>query len=572
MTNAFFPGQGDYLDKLNQMWGQSALGLRTDLAANTGTTKVGHKAAGTGAVDTTAALKLQQYVSVKDYGGVGAGNETTAFTRARDAAVANGSKIIEIPFAAFTVNANTDALGCKVRGSQTVLTGSIINHAGLVDVLVGGFSQSALVPAPAIPHDYSKKAFYRHAADTYYALVLRGTTKGLIFELLNDVTTPTNSLATNGANTTHFRLARILSTVGVYTYQQTPSASTGVWSGFALPGTDAGMPAFTSSGNLNAYLGGTSGQYREYTITPKNGRFNVAFRCVSGASASGKISVNGSLVATVTTDTASPTMKVVWFYGYEDNVPITVRVANDDAAKNLRVIGCNLMHLADYDGSSSDTLGWIRNSAETDYVTGTGASDSVMLDKTSSLYGGGYHGGESGITNEFMVDGTAVTLPTPTNFAIGTDLQLKSTYTVTWPSSGAVVNCITCIKPIYSGFAAFGSVKGNASAVMEEWYTAMGAWNPAFTSIDAPVQIDLTGVADLTRNALGRTSFVKMTNPTTKQTIESHFGVELNDENNYGGAHVWNVAGTYNKLYYAPILGGKRLLGNRGFSAVHILS
>lgn len=41
-TEAFYDGQQDYLAKLNSMWGQSALGLRTDLAASGGSELMGH--------------------------------------------------------------------------------------------------------------------------------------------------------------------------------------------------------------------------------------------------------------------------------------------------------------------------------------------------------------------------------------------------------------------------------------------------------------------------------------------------------------------------------------------------
>lgn len=508
--------------------------------------------------------------NVKDFGATGSGNETAAFTAAVTAAVANKSMAVYIPFQTFTVNNLTDCQGCQILGANTSISGSLANHSGTQNIIVRTIPQSPLNPAPKIPHDVSLKALYRHDPNVYYVFSQRGNGKGLITLLVNNITTPVQSLATGFSDTTHFRPTVVLAANGVYLYQEATSATSGTWTAFPLPGTDAGIPTFTSQGNLNAYLGNDLGGYREYEITPKNGRFNVALRCVSGASTSVQISVNGVLARTVSSDTAVDTIKVFWFYGYDDNEVITVRVTNNDSPKNVRIIGCNFLTLADYDSSTVSTLGWSRNSAEADYFTTTGSSDSVMLDSESGIFGGSFHGGESSITNQFLVDGTAVTLPTLKQFAVGAEIELKSTYTVDWSTVGSAssVDCITYFKANYSGFAMYGSVQGNASAVMQNYYTVMAAYNESFSKVEIPTSVDMTALPDLTEVPLGRASIFKISNPTTKQSSELHMGVEVQDENNYGGPYIWKVVGTYNKVYYGPILGGKRLLGNRGFSCV----
>lgn len=88
----------------------------TTLAASGGSALVGYLPSGTGAVATTTQTKLQQYVSVKDFGAVGDGvtDDTAAFT----AALATGKEVF-VPAGTYGVTGIVFSNGSRLRGEGT---------------------------------------------------------------------------------------------------------------------------------------------------------------------------------------------------------------------------------------------------------------------------------------------------------------------------------------------------------------------------------------------------------------------------------------------------------------------
>lgn len=106
--------------------GDAAGKLRTDLAASTGSALVGHIASGAGSVATTVQVKLRERVSVKDFGAVGDGvtDDTAAIQAAWDS-LTDGSTLTFPPGTAYKI---TDTLEFFDNGRVTVeFNGQLIN-------------------------------------------------------------------------------------------------------------------------------------------------------------------------------------------------------------------------------------------------------------------------------------------------------------------------------------------------------------------------------------------------------------------------------------------------------------
>lgn len=99
----------------------------TDLSASTGSTLVGTIQSGTGSVTRTVASKLNDVVSVKDFGAVGDG--VADDTLAIQAAIISGSKCIYFPQGTYALNFITPTLFTVPQDTKLigVGTGSILN-------------------------------------------------------------------------------------------------------------------------------------------------------------------------------------------------------------------------------------------------------------------------------------------------------------------------------------------------------------------------------------------------------------------------------------------------------------
>lgn len=109
----------------------------------------------------------------------------------------------------------------------------------------------------------------------------------------------------------------------------------------------------------------------------------------------------------------------------------------------------------------------------------------------------------------------------------------------------------------------------SGNVIVSEIYGHMFGTNEAFTSIIYPIKTDLSILSTGTRVSLGRGNRVILENPTTKQRYIAEFTEDGLQQNQYGGAHVWKVVGSYHKLYTGKCLGGKMTITNYVLTSNH---
>lgn len=108
--------------------------FKTTLASSTGSSLIGYDLGGSSAVATTVQAKLQQTVSVKDFGAVGNGtaDDTTAFNSAISYCLSNGTSLY-VPAGTYNISSTLNAVKpIKIYGETGLHTYgySIINYTG----------------------------------------------------------------------------------------------------------------------------------------------------------------------------------------------------------------------------------------------------------------------------------------------------------------------------------------------------------------------------------------------------------------------------------------------------------
>jgi hypothetical protein len=123
LLDAVTDTQGQVIVVTNAYADSVGAAVRSDLAASTGSSLVGHIASGTGAVARTVQSKLRETISVKDFGAVGDGvaNDTAALQAAINAATSAG-KNLYVPKGTYKLTAQVQVT-CGIVGdgsSQTL--------------------------------------------------------------------------------------------------------------------------------------------------------------------------------------------------------------------------------------------------------------------------------------------------------------------------------------------------------------------------------------------------------------------------------------------------------------------
>jgi len=378
--------------------------------------------------------------------------------------------------------------------------------------------------------------------------------------LANNITTnAADSLGTSGADPTMRRVVNVQSAVSVVmgnigTPVQAPAAS---WTSPSLNAVAPEIPPFTSS---SSYI------YRSTTVqnasltysamVPVNGVISLSFLCSPGSTPIATISVDG--VATNFDMTSAVTkIRTFRFTTNKDSVPVVITNAYVSDTPSLNFLGQDFSTLALWKGATIDTWGYYRNSAVADYIISNSENDYTMKEYVTQIYGGGYHGGESSIVDVFKADGVAYTpvlAPKACN-----KLAIQSTCNISWApvGSSASVSVRKEFEFVIGGYYCAVGITG--PIVLAELYAALFGASQVFDMVDVPTPITISSaVPNLDRLRLGRNTKVVMRNSSTDQKISVNYTVEQNDSaNQYGGAFIWRVDGTYNKLYYSPAHGGK---------------
>lgn len=400
--------------------------------------------------------------------------------------------------------------------------------------------------------NFQASLLYKNNANQYFVFVPRNGTQMALFEFVNNSTTNTDSLAVTNADITRFRLSGIRTATDVYVCQRTHSATSGTWTDNRSTGNIPPMQTWNSGVQPTFDSTTTSGGYREYLVAPVNGQFTVSLRALSTGSSSVTVTINGGSPDTLSLANGT-TQIITRTYTGQGVAPVTVRVTNNTAAE-LGIVGINFQTLRGYNGAFVDKIGWGRNTVNyADYLTQSSSNDSVAKEFTSGIYGGGYHGGETGITDDFLVNGASQALSIGT-FAIGS-VEIRTACNVSWAGvGGGSMAWNTRWTFPFGAVQMAASVSGNLRAA--EFFTTMGGFSTAFSQVTSPVSIDLAAAADNTRHPLGNLPACTLLNPTTSQRIDSSFHVFDPAQNVFGGPHFWHVVASYNKLYNGPVVQG----------------
>lgn len=420
-----------------------------------------------------------------------------------------------------------------------------------------------------------KKVFFRRAqaatvnmglrGSRYWCCVPRASRSGahyLLFEMRRANLTPSGSV---GGNAELLRVTSVLKVasawIGRHDYSSISDAAH--W-----PAT-----AYTVAGNavlyqhlqtVNEYYSspgaaGTGGRWIEFNV-PFNGdgEANLQFLSTPGSANDAEISIDGGPAEVARLASTSAQIyrhKLRASPGFH-----TVRVTKPTALSTINVFGTNYGDVASYPGFSSPG-GFCAWGDGTAYTNDEGASDYAILDQTSGLFAGSFHGGEVLQAEDFIIDGIKVN---PLAAIVSCDtLEIIQKTQIDWPSNASPTSSLICHSSQtfaenngYSMSYVFSENPAVPGGVQSRtFYTAMHTTPERFTDVVAPEYLNLIGQPDGFK-ALSRSDVVVQSSPGTGERIVTQIALDNLDYlgNIYGGPTVRKVSGSYNKLYYGPLI------------------
>lgn len=522
-------------------------------------------------------------IDVRTHGGLSGGTSaanTTAFSASVTAAIANGSRRVYIPFDSWTLTTGTDAQGCIVAGNGvTALTG-VIGASRYDGCVINGVNQDYMAIHPVIPYDTAMKLVKIHDANTIRLLVQKPTTGYAYLTLKNNSTTAGNdSLATTTTDATMWRVASIQDAVECVVGVLTASGGAGV-------GYNGTWSDVTLTTDIPTHTSGTSYTYKQCTqptitveadkswykfsvTVPLDGELSVGFIESSGSSGNVTILVDGVAVESGFSLVSSTTRRRIRKYTVSPGVRVVQITNHDVAGKIINLLGLYFSQLKNARSDVAyDTYGVYRNSAKIDPVIQSSANDLVLKDYNSAvsgtpgIYGGSYHGGESGISSMLYVNGVAATISSG-NLFVGSSVELQQDCTITWSGakatctySGASVTVHTRTIAIIGGHAQCATVTGSFTA--RELYPTLVGVNEDYTAITSPQYKQLDTISNNATFPLGQNNSVEYHYAATGQRLRiTHSLLSCPDSAN-GGAYIWRVVGSYCKYYNPWVWRGKR--------------
>ncbi|WP_417329165.1 hypothetical protein [Halomonas cupida] len=495
-------------------------------------------------------------VSVASFGVTDSGDSTAAFQTAATFAGVGGE--LFIPFSSVTLT-DADANGCMVYGSNTEIDGSIINHSGLKGCKVNGFRQDILSIQGVEQATSSAKLVYRVNEDRYFVMTKKTGRRraGVIFELIKGLTTPTNSL---GVNAEFLRAGWVYNCTGIYTWRNDGTES-GTWSDYTVPASYWGHD--TDDEMRGATIrSGSSGSTVSYPVgIPSNGKPITVGVLGTAGSPTFDIKIDGVVVKSMDASDWSGRINAI-----QIDVPPgnhTVLVEHTGASGSLYVVGVNLRPIDEVtpDENYNEWAAY-RNSSLPYYVQNQGAHDYAIFDRTSQLWGGSFHGGETAPVAEFVLDGISDALPIYADGALACheDIYLRQRTLIDWSGEGSGQIQTESLTKFHDGQIqldmAFTSVGSPFYA--QRFYTSMHGAHENFNRVLFPEErgITLDGNAIL----LGQQSKVILRHAGSNSLSITDIRLYDDHESNYGGVRIEPIAGSYNKIYYGPVINGKRLI------------
>ena len=510
-------------------------------------------------------------VDVRTRGGTSGGSSSanaTALSSAVTAAQANGSNRVFVPFDSWTVTDGTEVSNCVIVGNgNTALTGAV-GFNRVEDVKLNGINQNYFSVHPVIPFDRVPKLITRVDANTLWALVEKPTTGYAYLIIRNNVTTAgSDSLATTTSDNTQYRVTQVYDAVECLSAYLTASSSNGAWSTSSLT-TD--IPTYDSGTDFDYKYSSEIGAWYEMTVTvPLDGFLSVGFLESPSSSSNVTITVDGAAVDSNFTLVSATARRVIRTYTVKPGT-WAVRITNNTAGSTrVNLLGCYFSQLKNQRNDVAlDTYGVYRLSTNINPLDSNSANDYVIKDYNSTvsgvpgIYGGSYHGGESGITTSIFVDGVATTLSTG-DVKVGRGIELQQNCTITWSGakagctySGSSVTVYTRMNMITGGYAWQSTITG--SMTVKEIYTTLFGVNENFTAITAPQYKVLSSISDGAFYPVGQNNSVEYYYSSTGQRLRITHSMYSCPDSKNGGAYLWRVSGSYVKYYSPWVWRGKR--------------
>ena len=374
-----------------------------------------------------------------------------------------------------------------------------------------------------------------------------------LLTMVNNITTTNDSLAVTASDQTQWRVNGFLRCVEVLTGYLTASTTVGTWTASTL---STGVPAFTAGSYYNYTRSTTIGAYKEFTVTvPEDGFLSVSLLTGSTASTDVDILVDGVAVETALDTSDATNYRMTRKYTVKPGSRV-VRIENKTVGSTgLNVIGVNFATLKEQRGDVDvDTYGYYRNSAFKDPLTNNSANDYALWDADAAMWGGSYHGGESGFTEAWFVDGADLALSTG-EVAIGSTVDIVQTSTIDWSGSGGGTIDVTTRHILkLGGYSLSANFSGAIRA--RDYFTTLYGVNSDFTKLTAPEEVTIAAVvADGGRYPLPLGNTVEMLSSAGDRLRIEHSTYDWGQIKE-GGPFVWRVDGSYNKYYNALVTSG----------------
>lgn len=287
------------------------------------------------------------------------------------------------------------------------------------------------------------------------------------------------------------------------------------------------------------------------------GKANIQFYSTPGSSTQVEIYIDDVLKETISL--VAPVAAI-----YRHNLKATpgfhtIKIVRK-AIGSVNVFGCNYTSVTDgeFTSPADGLVFWHNNQL---YTSSEGANDYAIVEESTGLLGGSFHGGETLQKQTFNIDG--VYGDPLSNIRVFSNLEIRQETKIDW-GSGKVLNVISSHTFNTNGGYQFDNTFINKVS-SKTFYTAMHTTPNSFSKIVAPNFIDLSLEADGFKT-LNRSNTVVQEDPTSNKRVYTQTTI-FNEENNvYGAPTVRKVTGSYNKLYYGAAISSPVALDIGDFS------
>lgn len=286
----------------------------------------------------------------------------------------------------------------------------------------------------------------------------------------------------------------------------------------------------------------------------REGKAVIRLYCTPGSTDAAPLSLDGIPYATLNLRSA-----VAAIYDFEiRGVPGANHIAKLDKPAgtpntSVNVFGMNYGSVRNYPGYmfASGMCAWGNDVL---YTQGEGATDYAILNSTSGLFGGSFHGGETYLSDSWTVDG-AVMAASP-NMQICESFLLNQKTRISWNSivpAGGILDVVSS-HAFTSGAGYTFSATFAGDVNVTSFFAGMATTPTAYSEVSRPAILDLAGAPDGFKT-LPRSNVVEQVNPTNGRRILTEVTLQDDDEANpYGGPSIDRTAASYNKMYSGPAI------------------